>query len=455
MTTAAKPVPAVAAYDPWSCAVNDDPFPYYAALRRDAPVHHVANRGMWVISRYEDVQRALADTDAFSSSFVYVGKPIAVPSIEELERGWLATDPDGVPSPAELHRVPVDPTLVDPEEDTPLLASLAESDPPDHTRIRKLLTRPMSMNRIAGMQDLVQSLVDQRFADLARQVREHGRADVKSVLANPLTLAVSGHLMNIPESDVAMLGQLAEDSLGLFSLVPESRRAEPSSYQPYAKYFRDRYTTRLAGAARSESAAIAGAGAPTDLMHSLLRADAGGDSMSSEEFAANAAVVFRAGFETTTNLVVSGLRTLFAHPDQLALLREDPSLIPSAVEEMLRYEGPLHGLFRVTTRDVAIGGAVIPAGSFVQVLFASANRDGDHYPDADTFQVTRNPRDHVAFGAFKHLCLGANLARLEARLVFEALLGRTRNLRAAGPSPIVRHVVMRARSGLPIAFDEV
>jgi unspecific monooxygenase len=436
----------VTTYDPWSCAVNDDPFPYYAALRRESPVHHVESRGMWVISRYDDVQRALADTEAFSSSFVYVGKPIAVPSIEELESNWRDTDPEGVPSPAELDRVPIDPALVDPDEDTPLLASLAESDPPEHTRIRRLLTRPMSMNRIAGMQDLVRSLVDQRFADLARRVREHGAADVESVLANPLTLAVSGHLMNIPESDVAMLGQLAEDSLGLFSLVPESRRAEPSSYQPYAKYFRDRYTARLAST---------GDDGRTDLMHSLLRADAAGDSMSEEEFAANAAVVFRAGFETTTNLIVSGLRTLFAHPDQLDRLRAEPSLIPSAVEEMLRYEGPLHGLFRVTTRDVEIGGAVIPGGSFVQLLFASANRDGDHFADADTFDVTRNPRVHVAFGAFKHLCLGANLARLEARLVFEALLCRTRDLRAAGPSPVIRHVVIRSRAGLPITFQEV
>jgi cytochrome P450 len=156
-----------------------------------------------------------------------------------------------------------------------------------------------------------------------------------------------------------MLGQLAEDSLGLFSLVPALRRAEPGSYQPYAKYFRDRYTTRLT------SARIEGR---TDLMDSLPRPDPSGDSMSGEEFAANAAVVFRAGFETTTNLIVNGLRALFAHPDQLALLREEPSLIPSAVEEMLRYEGPLHGLFRVTTREVEIGGAVIPGGSFVQVL---------------------------------------------------------------------------------------
>jgi cytochrome P450 len=141
MSTVEKPSLAVADYDPWNCAVNDNPFPYYAALRREAPVHHVVNRGMWVISRHDDVQRALADTEAFSSSFVYVGKPIAVPTIEELERDWLTTDSEGTPAPADLDRVPVDPSLVDPDETTPLLASLAESDPPDHTRIRKLLTR--------------------------------------------------------------------------------------------------------------------------------------------------------------------------------------------------------------------------------------------------------------------------------------------------------------------------
>jgi len=452
MSTVEKPAIAVADYDPWNCIVNDDPFPYYAALRAQSPVHHVTSRGMWVLSRYEDVQRALADTEAFSSSFVYVGKPIAVPTIEELEDNWRNTDSEGTPAPAELDRVQVDPSLIDPDENTPLLASLAESDPPDHTRIRKLLTRPMSMNRIADMEGFVQSLVDQRFAELARQVREQGAADIKSVLANPLTLRVSGALMNIPDSDVAMLGQLADDSLGLFSLIPEARRAEPSSYQPYAKYFRDRYTSRLAGAA--SDSANRGSEGRTDLMHSLLRADASGDSMSQEEFAANAAVVFRAGFETTTNLIVNGLRALFANPDQLELLQADPSLIPSAVEEMLRYEGPLHGLFRVTTRDVEMGGAVIPSGSFVQLLFSSANRDSDHYPEADSFQVTRNPRDHVAFGAFKHLCLGANLARMETRMVFEALLGRTRNLRAVGTSPVIRHVVVRSRVGLPVTFDE-
>src|SRR5262249_56923136 len=132
-------------------------------------------------------------------------------------------------------------------------------------------------------------------------------------------------------------------------------------------------------------------------------------------------------------------------------LREDRSLIPSAVEEMLRHDGPLHGLFRVTTRDVELGGTTIPGGSFVQLLFASANRDEEHYADADSFDVSRNPRDHVAFGAFKHLCLGANLARMETRLVFEALLERTRNLRPAGPAPVIRHVVVLAPSGLPVA----
>jgi cytochrome P450 len=159
------------------------------------------------------------------------------------------------------------------------------------------------------------------------------------------------------------------------------------------------------------------------------------------------------GNETTTNLIGNAVKALLAHPDQLRRLEEDPALVPAALEEVLRFDAPVQGLFRTTRAPVDVDGTTIPADSRVQLLYGSANRDERHYPDPDVFDITRHPRDHFAFGGAVHYCIGAPLARLEARVVLETLLRRTRNLHPTGESQLNINVLVRGPRTLPVGFD--
>jgi cytochrome P450 len=179
----------------------------------------------------------------------------------------------------------------------------------------------------------------------------------------------------------------------------------------------------------------------------------GAEPLSREELLMFCMLLLIAGNETTTNLVSNGALALFANPEQAERLRDDPALVPSAVEEALRYDSPVQALWRQARTDVELHGTTIPKGAQVVVLYASANRDERHYPDADQFKADRNPRDHVAFGAGIHLCLGAALARLEARVVAEVLLERTKHMRQAGEGDRVHNAIVRGMRSLPVTFE--
>jgi cytochrome P450 len=437
-----------AIYDPWDCATIDDPYPHFARLRRDDPVHLIAHRGLWVVSRYDEVKQALRNTETFSSNLVYVGQPIAVPDIDEVTAKWVPHDLSDTGFAIELEHPPASALAAPDEDPTPLLPSLIEIDPPDHTRLRRLLAKPL--NRMVEMEPAIAAVCKELLDDLVAEQEREGRADLKNTFALPLALKVTGMLMDVPYADARWLGRLAEESLGFFSLDPEVRQSFDAAYPPYARYFRERFS-RVGDGARTRS----GTGRNLDLMELLLEGDDQDQPMSDDEYAANAAVLFRAGFETTANLIVTALWTLFDHPDQFEAVRDDHSLIESALEETLRYDGPVLGLLRVTTRDAELGGTTIPKGSFVQLLFASANRDETQFDEPDTFRVTRGRKDHFTFGGGRHVCVGAALARLEARLALETILRRTRNLRPAGAAPISRSVILRGKRIAPIRFDLV
>ena len=175
-----------------------------------------------------------------------------------------------------------------------------------------------------------------------------------------------------------------------------------------------------------------------DLISGLLKAQEEGDRLSDRELLANCVLLLIAGHETTTNLICNGTYALLRHPDQLKRLRDDPSLIPTAVEELLRYDSPVQFTNRFLTADMELGGKTLRAGQMVLLLLAAANRDPEQFPDPDKLDVGRQNNKHVAFGLGSHFCLGAPLARLEGRLVFEALLQRAPNLRLDGPAPRYR-----------------
>jgi len=428
-------------YDPWDCHTADDPYPVFRRLRDESPVMEIPGRGFWAAFRYDDIQTALRDTETFSNNLIYVANPMAVPTAEELETTWLPQENLGETYPPEAYAVA--PRTFE----NPPVASVAESDPPEHTRLRRLLVRPFSPARMATLEQRIADVAEERFAELANEVERDGRGMLKRTFARPLALRVAGMIMGIPEEDLEYLGRLAEESLAYYTLDPVQRRTFEAAYAEYAGYFEAFFRSgRDEEAARQEAS----------ILDVLKEPDELGESVGPDELISNAAVIFRAGFETAANLIGNGMMAFFEHPDQWQIVRDDPSLLGQAVEEALRYEGPILGLFRVVTQDAELGGQPIPKGSMIMLMYGSGNRDERHFDDPDKFRVLRdNVRDQLGFGGGRHLCLGAPLARLETRIAFQTLFERTRDLRLAGQAPAHRHLIVRGRTDIPVTFERV
>ncbi len=387
------------AFDPAAPGFFADPYPTYAALRADDPVHFSAATGSWIISRYDDVVRVLRDYERFSSHAIGGGG-------EGAYRFLIGTDP------------------------------------PDHTTLRRLVNRPFHPAAIAAreprIRQICEGLVDELIA-----ANDDGRADLIQQVGYPLPVIVIAELLGIPPerrddfkrwSD-AMLGGLSPDA---------DRAAQATAMMEMFAYFNEVIEERRER--------------PADDLISLLVN--GPEPLTERELLMFCMLLLVAGNETTTNLISNLSLALFERPDLVARLASDRTLIPAAIEEALRYDAPVQCLFRNTTEDVELNGTVIPEGSRVVVLYASANRDGEHYSHADTFDVdrfdpTRRPSDHVAFGSGIHLCLGAPLARLEGRVVTEVLLDRTRDLRQAGDGERIQNLLVRGMRNLPVAFEPV
>jgi cytochrome P450 len=428
--------PAVT-FDPWDLTTADDPYPAFAVLRQRAPVYFVEQRGYWTVARYDDVQKCMRDIETFSSDMMYGKQPVTAPTIEELEAQWK-------PQP-QYPLMPSDPpAAVKYFED--LEPALFEVDPPAHNRLRRLLVRPLRPRSTDALESEIRRTCDQLFDDLCGHVRDNGMALFKSRYARALALRITSKLMGVQQEHAAYLGRLAEATLGYFGLEPSHRREFETAYPELCGYFADHlakhgYTPPAPG--------------EISMINPLREPDEGGDEpLSAVELISNAAALFRGGFETTVNTMTNALVALLEHPDQLKLLTDDVSLTRPTVEESMRYDSPVIGVFRVTTREVEVAETTIPEGAMVKLLFASANRDGEHFEDADAFQVTRpNAADQLSFGHGPHYCLGAPLARMEASIALETLVSRVKNLRMAAPAPVYRHVVLRGRKEVPITFD--
>jgi cytochrome P450 len=429
---------AMVDFDPWDHHVVDDPYPLFALLRREAPVHHVVRRGYWTVARYEDVHRCLRDTDTFSSDLMYGKQPVLAPTVDELAAAWE-------PQP----RYPV------PESGAPqgraatpfndLVPAIFEIDPPQHNRLRRLLVRPLRPRSTDALESEIRSACDELVDVLVNQVRHDGLALFKACYARPLALRITSKLMGVPPEHAAYLGRLAEATLGYFALEPAHRREFEPAYPELCGYFAEHLEVHgYEPPAPGEISMINPLREPTE---------GGTDQLTPIELVSNAAALFRGGFETTVNLMVNAMVALLEHHDQLAAVADEPALLSGVIEETMRYDGPVVGVFRVTKRDAEVAGTVIPEGSMVNLLFASANRDEIRFDGPDEFRVSRpDASDQLSFGHGRHLCLGAPLARMEARIAFETLLSRVRDLRLAAPAPIYRHTVLRGRTEVPITF---
>ncbi|MFD1831375.1 cytochrome P450 [Streptomyces desertarenae] len=353
-----------------------DPYPVYARLRSQGPVHRIrmpeGGAEAWLVVGYEAGRAALADP--------------------RLSKDWSRASPS-----LPLGAVSSGPHML-------------RADPPDHTRLRGLVAREFTARRVEGLAPRVQKTTDTLLDRML--AAPDGRADLVEALSFPLPISVICELLGVPDLDRESFRTWSNDALS--ATDPELRGAAAASMARYMAELVDRKEQQPGD----------------DLMSALTRPSDDGDRLSREELVGMAWLLLVAGHETTVNLISNGVLALLTHPEQLAALRADLSLVDAAVEEMLRYEGPVETpTFRFTTEPVRIGDTVVPGGGeLVLIAMADANRDPARFPSSDRFDISRDARGHVAFGHGIHHCLGAPLARMEARIAIRTLLERCADL---------------------------
>lgn len=378
-----------------------DPYPVYAELRERAPIHRVRVRRLggtleaWLVVGYEEAREALAD-QRLSKDPTTLG--IQIPEGELIGRHMLTTDP------------------------------------PEHTRLRRLVAREFTARRVQALAPLVQRITD----ELLDAMVPRGRADLVDSFAFPLPLTVISELLGVPVADRAAFRRMSSE------VVAPSGGAPPEA--------------NLAGLGSFLDAMIEEkrrSGTTGDLIGDLIRtADEEGDQLSSSELRAMAYLLLIAGHETTVNLIAGGVHALLRHPGQLAALRADPTLVDGAVEEILRYEGPIEtATWRHAHEPVELGGAHLEQGDPVLVSLASAGHDPARFPDPGRFDIRRRTQGHLAFGHGLHFCLGAPLARLEGRIALTSLLERCPRLAPDGePSGWSPGLLIRGPKDLPLRW---
>ncbi len=396
-------------YNPFSEKVHADPYPYYRALRDEAPVYWSEGAGGWVVSRYEDVRHVLTEHGLFSSDAMRTAllgippgfNPVEHPEIAERLMALVSSGPFRL-------------------EDLTESGAIITADPPEHTVQRDIVNRGFSPRRISVWEKRVREIVDGLMHDI-RAVRVF---DLVSGLSIPLPMIVIAELLGVePERR----HDFKRWSDGLVSGISGSGRKQGFVESGFAETMREfsGYLQEIAAKRKAEPR--------DDLITALVRAEEGEGTLSAFQVVMFATVLMVAGNETTTNLIGNTVNALFDHPEQLDLVVRDSSLIPALVDESLRYQSPIQFLFRRATEDLEIAGVQIPKDSLVVPLLASANRDERQFENGDVFDITRNAQGHVAFGLGVHYCLGSHLARLEGRIALEAIVPELPRLRRRDP----------------------
>ena len=396
----------------WGAYSRDDPFPLFAEVRELGAVHEVTlvdGHRAWLVVRYDETRAALND-----------------PRLSKDMHAALATGADlvaeGLPGPA-------------------FARHMLSVDPPDHTRLRRLVSAAFSPRRVEALRPRVQTIVDDLLDELAAQGPD-SRVDLVAAFAFPLPFTVICELLGVPEPERASLGRRLTALL-----VPTS---SPAQYAQ-AKEASDAVVAML-GALVQAKQEVPG----DDLVSGLISARDGDERLDSQELLSTIFQLIVAGHDTTTSLIGNSVVALFRNPAQLAQLRSDPSKIAAAVEEFLRYDPPVpHSTFRYAIEPVEIGDATIPAGAQVIISLAAANRDAGRYTSPELLDIDRAEARHLAFGHGIHHCLGAVLARMEGQLALGSLLRRFPQLRLAAPADDLHWghgdgLVLRGLSELPV-----
>jgi len=377
-------------FDPYAEQNTEDPYPGYRWMRTNDPVHHNETLDVWFLSKYEDVLAALKDPASFSSARYL----------------FLDQNPDDI------------------------VRNMQSVDPPRHDGLREMARDAFTSRRVLALEPYMRELI----RSLVGRFEGREEVDLSNELCWPYPATVIFEMLGVPETDRAPFGGWAHDMAehGNVGIGLEATQA-------VSQYFEGLVAERIAKPG-------------DDLISALIAAkDDDGRKMRPEEVSAACYLIMTAGHETTTHLLGNAFAILADRPELWTRLRERPELIPSAVEEFLRFVSPAQGLSRTATRDIELRGKTIPEGAAVHILFSSANRDEDIFERADEIDLERHPNRHLAFGFGVHFCLGAKLARLEARVAFEELVTLLPHFELACERvPRTRSPLIRGLAALPV-----
>lgn len=412
------PLHEINAFDP---AILQDPYPYFARLRSEAPVYRDPNTGIVSVSTFELITKVNTQPKIFSNNFS-----------EQLRSGST--------------------TQIDPDE----LAILKEgiivkntmltADPPEHTRYRKLGMKAFTYKRVEGMGDYVAQVTNALIDGFAKD----GHCEFKSAFAAHLPMTVIADALGVPRADMDRFHQWSEAFVAqLGGIADKAARIDAArKIVEFQNYFIEKIEEKRS---RPTEDII------SDLVHADLAEEGDPRKMDYSELLSILQQLLVAGNETTAHTLTAGLYYLIGNPDQMAKLKADPSLVPNFVEETLRYLTPTNNMWRVATQDAEIGGVPIKKNDLILLRYGSGNRDDAHFPNADKFDVSReNAKTHLAFGAGIHTCIGSQLARKEMTIAFPILLDRLKNLKLAAGKNSFRYspnILLRGVLELHIAFD--
>jgi len=405
-------------HDPLAPAWRDDPYPCYRVLRDSAPVQWSASTNAFCVSRYDDVMFVLQNPGLFSSRAMFTFL---------MNQGMEGRPPLTWKLVSFLARF-VWRVRLNPLEFTTARNLIAE-DGESHTAMRAIVNRGFTPRRIGAWEARARELVGSAMTKL----RSGGSFDLVEDLAIPLPVSLITEMLGVEPARQRDFKRWSDNMIYAI--------AGPGRANPFEKRTVDTIIELLS---YLRGVAEARRRAPADDLVSLIVSEQEGETaLSIREVIQFVMLLLVAGNETTTNLIGNAVSALLDHPSQLARLANDPSLVPAAVEEALRYDSPVQLVFRTATQDVELAGTRIPKGAYVAPLLGSANRDERRFPDPDRFDIARNPQGHVGFGFGKHFCLGASLARLEARIALAALAPELLRLERQGPREVVDSFLVR------------
>jgi cytochrome P450 len=392
-------------------AIRADPYPFYALLRSQDPVHWDEEMGFWVLTRYADISSVYNDP-RFSRA-----------------RG-LACGFERLPEAEQKIAQPVYHALS---------KTMFYSDPPYHTHLRGLVNYAFTPASVEQMRPRIQRVID----DLLGRVKGRGQMDIIHDLAYPLPILVIADMLGFPAEERARFKEWSDDLFAILGSVPHAPELMERAARSLAEM--TRYITALSEARREQP--------KDDLLSALVAVVEQGERLTQEELVANVSIFLSAGHETTSNLIGNGLLALLQHPDQLQKLRHRSAWAASAVEEIMRYDNPVQIAYRSAAEDVEIGGKLISKGQLVNSVLGAANRDPERFSDPDRFDITRDEGRHLGFGLGIHFCIGAPLVRLESQIAFTTVLQRFPELKlAVDDLEWQEQPIFRGVKALPVVF---